>query len=166
VQLASNNGSLFEPNGVAFDNSGDLWVANQGANTAIEYAPSELGASGAPTPADTIDAPYVIGVAPPPAVHVQPGSAWTFTTHESGSNTCIGTQTFAQNGHTWRDDRGNAGTYSGSASSIYETFTSGPAAGTTFNGTYQKQSRKSGYYIGVVQNGSGSYGYLIAGRGC
>ena len=38
---------------MAFDSSGDLWVANYNSSTLVEYTPDEL-ATGAPTPAITI----------------------------------------------------------------------------------------------------------------
>jgi sugar lactone lactonase YvrE len=73
VQLSSNDGSLDEPNGVAVDPSGDLWVANQGSSSAVEYTPGQLTAYGDPTPNQTIvgsntgiDNPYVIATAPLP----------------------------------------------------------------------------------------------------
>ena len=47
------SGSLDEPDGLAFDSAGDLWVVNYSANTLVEYAPSQL-ATGAPTPIVTI----------------------------------------------------------------------------------------------------------------
>lgn len=48
--------SLDGPAGLAFDGSGDLWVANEGNNTLVEYTPSQLAASGSPTPTATISA--------------------------------------------------------------------------------------------------------------
>jgi hypothetical protein len=37
--------SLNEPGEIAFDKKGNLWVANDGADTVVEYAKSQLGAS-------------------------------------------------------------------------------------------------------------------------
>ncbi len=45
--------SLDEPEGLAFDSSGDLWVANYGGNSLVEFARRQL-ATGSPTPAATI----------------------------------------------------------------------------------------------------------------
>jgi secreted PhoX family phosphatase len=45
--------SLDEPEGLAFDASGDLWVANYNSSTVVEFTPGEL-VTGAPTPAVTI----------------------------------------------------------------------------------------------------------------
>ncbi len=46
--------SLDGPENVALDASGDLWVANSHSNTVVEYTPTQLTASGSPTPAVTI----------------------------------------------------------------------------------------------------------------
>lgn len=54
VKLSANNGSLSGPSSLAFDASGDLWVANQVGNTIVEFAADQLGASGAPTPIVTV----------------------------------------------------------------------------------------------------------------
>ena len=53
VISSDTSGSLDEPEGLAFDSSGDLWVANYNSSTLVEYTPDEL-ATGAPTPAITI----------------------------------------------------------------------------------------------------------------
>ena len=39
-------GSLDSPSGLAFDPSGDLWVANYGDNSLAEFAPAQLALSG------------------------------------------------------------------------------------------------------------------------
>ena len=54
VTISASGGSLVEPAGLAFDASGNLWVANQGANVVVKYTPSQLAATGAPTPAVTL----------------------------------------------------------------------------------------------------------------
>jgi sugar lactone lactonase YvrE len=60
VTLNAAAGSLSTPSALAFDRSGDLWVANQGSSVAanigslVEFTPSQLAASGAPVPAVTI----------------------------------------------------------------------------------------------------------------
>jgi sugar lactone lactonase YvrE len=53
---ANSNNSLDEPTGLAFDSLGDLWVANQGSNTVVEFTPAELDTSGSPTPNVTLSA--------------------------------------------------------------------------------------------------------------
>ncbi|HEY6472700.1 MAG TPA: IPT/TIG domain-containing protein [Acidimicrobiales bacterium] len=57
--------SIDSPSGVAFDSSGDLWVTNTNTYSLVEFTPSQLASSGAPTPAVTIspnasslDGPY------------------------------------------------------------------------------------------------------------
>ncbi len=54
VTVSATGGSLNAPVGLAFDASGNLWVTNSGANTVVEFAPSQLGTSGSPTPAVTL----------------------------------------------------------------------------------------------------------------
>jgi sugar lactone lactonase YvrE len=56
VTISSDgSGSLNNPFGTeAFDASGNLWIANLDAGTLVEYTPSQLASSGAPTPAITI----------------------------------------------------------------------------------------------------------------
>lgn len=50
VTLSANGASLVLPTGLAFDASGDLWVANLNGPSIVEFTPSQLGASGNPTP--------------------------------------------------------------------------------------------------------------------
>jgi sugar lactone lactonase YvrE len=56
VTLSATAGSLDGPFGLAFDASGNLWVASVGDNTVAEFAPSQLAATGSPTPAVTLSA--------------------------------------------------------------------------------------------------------------
>ncbi|HUB68920.1 MAG TPA: NHL repeat-containing protein [Acidimicrobiales bacterium] len=49
-----SNGSLNGPGGLAFDSAGDLWVANTGVTTVVEYSAAQLAKSGSPTPEVTI----------------------------------------------------------------------------------------------------------------
>jgi sugar lactone lactonase YvrE len=56
VTLAATAGSLHDPTGLAFDASGDLWVANTGANTLVEFSASQLASSGSPKPTVTVGA--------------------------------------------------------------------------------------------------------------
>lgn len=52
VVLSATSGSLAYPTGLAFDASGDLWVANSpaGSSTVVEFTPSQLASTGSPTP--------------------------------------------------------------------------------------------------------------------
>jgi len=54
VTLSATNGSLSAPSGLAFDASGDLWVANDITGTIVEFGTSQLAASGTPTPIVTV----------------------------------------------------------------------------------------------------------------
>jgi len=56
VVLSATSGSISSPVGIAFDASGDLWVVNLGATNIVEFTPSQLAATGSPTPAVTIGA--------------------------------------------------------------------------------------------------------------
>jgi sugar lactone lactonase YvrE len=56
VALSASSGSLNGPVGLAFDASGNLWVANNGPNTVVEFTVSQLAATGSPTPAVTLSA--------------------------------------------------------------------------------------------------------------
>lgn len=50
VMLTASANSIAGPDGLAFDASGDLWVANGDFDTIVEFRPSQLVASGSPTP--------------------------------------------------------------------------------------------------------------------
>ena len=56
VVLATNaTASIDHPTSLTFDRSGDLWVVNAGlTQSLVEFTPSQLAASGSPTPAVTI----------------------------------------------------------------------------------------------------------------
>ncbi len=79
--------SLDAPNGVAFDAAGDLWVADEGSDAAVEFSPGQLGSSGAPASADTImgsstgiNDPWVLAVAPGPLASIAaPANNATYT---------------------------------------------------------------------------------------
>jgi hypothetical protein len=46
--------NIFTPTGLAFDPSGNLWVANEGACCVVEFTKAELAKSGAPKPEVTL----------------------------------------------------------------------------------------------------------------
>ena len=56
VTLTASSGSLSGPLGIAFDSSGNLWVANAGASTVVEFSAGQLAAGGSPSPIITIGA--------------------------------------------------------------------------------------------------------------
>lgn len=57
ISLASDSaGSLNDPDGLDFDASGNLWVANFGANTVVGYSKAQLASGGAVVPAVTLSA--------------------------------------------------------------------------------------------------------------
>jgi sugar lactone lactonase YvrE len=55
----SDGGSfdLREPDAMAVDSGGDVWVANYGSGKLLEYTPGQLGVDGSPTPAVVISSP-------------------------------------------------------------------------------------------------------------
>jgi hypothetical protein len=66
VTIFAYGGALASPFGMAFDQTGDLWVASNALSKIYEYTKSQLTRSGAPTPAITIsDVPStpIFGVA-------------------------------------------------------------------------------------------------------
>lgn len=50
VVLSSSLGSISRPFDIAFDNQGDLWVANYGDSTVVGFSPGQLATSGRPLP--------------------------------------------------------------------------------------------------------------------
>jgi hypothetical protein len=55
VTLTASGSSIDEPGGLAFDASGNLWLSNlTGASPLVEFAASQLVASGSPTPTITV----------------------------------------------------------------------------------------------------------------
>ena len=79
VTLSGTGGSLNSPSGLALDASGDLWVANAGAGTVVEFGASQLAATGAPAPVVTISGsalsgPHGLAFDPPPS----PPNPWDY----------------------------------------------------------------------------------------
>ena len=54
ITLSSSSNSIDEPMGIAFDSSGDLWVANYGNSTITEFVSTSLSSSGSPSPSVTL----------------------------------------------------------------------------------------------------------------
>jgi hypothetical protein len=57
LQFPVTAGPNIDPNDIAIDGQGNLWVANDNSNTLVEYPASSLGASASPTPAVTLQLP-------------------------------------------------------------------------------------------------------------
>ena len=78
VTLSASGGSIAGPTGVAFDASGNLWVANDIGRSVVQFGASQLRASGAPTPVATIgglEPSGPIGLAfDPPAAALYPNT--------------------------------------------------------------------------------------------
>jgi hypothetical protein len=54
VTLTPNGASMMVPAGIAFDASGNMWVANAGGGSLVEFAASQISSSGSPVPTITI----------------------------------------------------------------------------------------------------------------
>lgn len=50
VVLTGINGSIENPSGLAFDDSGNLWVSNLVGGTVVAFGPAQLASTGAPAP--------------------------------------------------------------------------------------------------------------------
>ena len=51
-----------DASGVAFDSSGNMWVADQISNVVVAYTPAQLGSGGSPAPAITLSGPALKSV--------------------------------------------------------------------------------------------------------
>jgi sugar lactone lactonase YvrE len=66
VVLSSNANSLVNPTGIAFDATGNLWVANTGNHTVASFSIAQRGATGSPVPALVLspgNSPLIVPVA-------------------------------------------------------------------------------------------------------
>ena len=54
VTLSATGNSLDGLKALAFSSAGDLWVANDGNNSVVEFTPAQLAATGSPTPSITL----------------------------------------------------------------------------------------------------------------
>jgi len=61
VTLSAAAGSLDTPSAVAFDQQGNLWVANTGGNSIVSFARISQLATGSPAPAEILDVPAATG---------------------------------------------------------------------------------------------------------
>jgi sugar lactone lactonase YvrE len=79
VTLTASSGSLNGPSGIAFDQSGDLWVANSVGSSLVAFHPSQLVNSGPAAPFETIFLPAATG-APTAIAFDNGGDLWTNST--------------------------------------------------------------------------------------
>ena len=132
VNGASEPGFIFpeaggtSPSGGSFAGpSSDINVFGEKTNSIIarqcgrSTGLTSLKLGGAGTTADPSQAS--IGVQPQPQPDLNPGAVWTFAVQDLGL--CL-VETFGQGG-TWTADNGASGVYSGDATSISETFSTG-----------------------------------------
>jgi sugar lactone lactonase YvrE len=83
VTLSATASSLAGPQAVAFDEQGDLWVANAAGNTIVEFSNSQQKASGSPAPILTLVVPSISG-APSSLAFDNSGDLWALSTTASG----------------------------------------------------------------------------------
>jgi hypothetical protein len=97
------------------------------------------------------------GVADAATIHFKPGTVWTEEANAGGCEI----QT-VQSGHTWTADlAGDAGTYTGGAKHLTETWTHGSGAGVTFSGTWKGTLKE---YVGSFGGeGTGFTGQIVKG---
>ena len=77
VTLTSTNSSIAGPRAVAFDQQGNLWVANSMGNTFVAFSNSQQTASGSPTPAEILTIPAAVG-SPAGFAFDNSGNLWAF----------------------------------------------------------------------------------------
>jgi sugar lactone lactonase YvrE len=83
ITLSATNASLVGPRAVAFDQQGDLWVANTTGNTIVEFSNGQETASGSPTPALIFAVPSASG-APSALAFDNSGDLWIISATSSG----------------------------------------------------------------------------------
>ena len=81
VTLSAASGSLNQPNGLAFDASGNLWVSNDGG-TVVRFDANQLGSTADPTPAAMIAASSLGGT--PTGLAFDAGGTLWVSDHTSG----------------------------------------------------------------------------------
>jgi sugar lactone lactonase YvrE len=68
VMISTNGASISGPFSLAFDASGDLWVANSSNSTLVAFTPAQLAATGNPAPSVTIGADATPSLSDPYAI--------------------------------------------------------------------------------------------------
>jgi sugar lactone lactonase YvrE len=81
VILSATSASIYQPNGLAFDASGNLWVSN-GGGTVVRFDAGQLGTTASPVPAATIAASS-LGGTPTGLAFDASGTLWV-SDHTSG----------------------------------------------------------------------------------
>ena len=93
VTLSANASSINGPLFLAFDASGDLWVANGNfsQNTVVEFTPSQIASSGSPTPNVTLGASAGSLMDPAGLAFNGSGNLWVSNAYVSnlGSSTVV-----------------------------------------------------------------------------
>jgi sugar lactone lactonase YvrE len=82
VVLASSNASIQGPTAVAFDQQGDLWVANTAGNSIVAFGNAAQTASGAPSPVLTFVVPSSYS-GPSAMAFDNSGDLWTISSASS-----------------------------------------------------------------------------------
>ena len=83
VTISSNSTNLDGPHGLTFDRFGNLWVGNYLSNSITEFSPTQLAASGTPTPTSTL-AGASTGLSGPAAVAIVPATGYTLAASDGG----------------------------------------------------------------------------------
>lgn len=79
ITLTAADSSLNGPSGLAFDQSGDLWVANSIGSSIVAFRPSQIAASGSTAPFETLFLPDTL-LAPTAIAFDNNGDLWTNST--------------------------------------------------------------------------------------
>ncbi len=77
VTLTSTNSSIVGPRAIAFDQQGDLWVANATGNSFVMFSNAQQTVSGSPTPAKILTVPPAVGT-PAGFAFDNSGNLWAF----------------------------------------------------------------------------------------
>ncbi len=91
ITLTASDSSLDGPTGLAFDQSGDLWVANSVGSSIVAFNPSQIAASGSTTPYETLFLPST-SLTPTAVAFDNNGDLWTNSTAGSAILEYTGTQ--------------------------------------------------------------------------
>lgn len=90
ITISASSSSLSTPIGLAFDESGNLWAANAGSNTVVEYKQTQLTATGAPTPTVTVTGGTGSISGPLLIAFDASGNLWVANGNTSTPNTVVG----------------------------------------------------------------------------